>query len=448
MAKAEKSLRDDVFEKVLSDMIGIIADDVTGANDIGIMFAKHNYKTEVYSNYRTLAPASDLDCLILNTESRYDEPGVAYGKVREATRLLKKFGATVFWKKSCSVFRGPVGAEFDAMLDELGVEFAVTVAGFPKNGRVTREGVHYVHGRILSDSEFARDPVNPTREPDLTKVLAATSRRKIGLLPWPVVKAGVAAVKEALAQRRNEVGYLLFDVLDQEDLATIAEATSSEKIFCGSSGLAEELPRFWTARAPFDPLIGFADNPGQGVLVVAGSVTPQARAQIAHAEKAGLPAFSIDTLGLWEKERAEAVVASAVDWAAGRLARGENVVIRATNEPEQVAATKLAGSAHGLSEVETSKTVSATLAEICCRITDAVDLKKLMVAGGDTAEKICGRLGIDGNLVLAEIEPGLASGLSRGGREMLLVLKSGSFGTPEFFLKAIEHLKHLTKPAD
>jgi uncharacterized protein YgbK (DUF1537 family) len=83
----------------------------------------------------------------------------------------------------------------------------------PKNGRVTRDGIHYVHGRILSESEFAKDPVNPTREPDLTKVVAATSRRKVGLVDWQVVKAGVQAARAEIARRRNEVGYLLFDVL-------------------------------------------------------------------------------------------------------------------------------------------------------------------------------------------------------------------------------------------
>lgn len=424
-------------------MIGIVADDVTGANDIGIMLAKHHYKTEVYTNYRDLVPSPDLDCLILNTESRYDEPAVAYGKVREATRLLKGFGADVFWKKTCSVFRGPVGAEFDAMLDELGAEFAITIAGFPKNGRVTRNGIHYVHGKLLSESDFIRDPVNPTREPDLTKVVAATSRRKVGLVNWEIVKAGAAAVRAEIARRRSEVNYLLFDVLDQDDLRTIAAATAEEKIFCGSSGLAEELPDFWPARPSRDLLAGFRDKAGQGVLVIAGSVTPQTRAQIAYAADHGLAVLPIVTEQVLAADEAEQVVAAAVAWAVARLERGEDVVVRATNEPDQVAATKAAGARLGLTEVETSKAVSTALAELSRRVTEAVDLKKLVVAGGDTADKICGRLGIAGNLVLEEIEPGLPSGLSRGGREMLLVLKSGSFGTPEFFPKAIAHLRSL-----
>lgn len=54
------------------------------------------------------------------------------------------------------------------------------------------------------------------------------------------------------------------------------------------------------------------------------------------------------------------------------------------------------------------------------------------------------KLGIEGNYVLKEIEPGLPSGLSIG-KEMLIVLKSGSFGKADFLVKAIDHLKDLTK---
>jgi uncharacterized protein YgbK (DUF1537 family) len=338
-----------------------------------------------------------------------------------------------------------VGAEFDAMLDELDCDFGITIAGFPKNGRVTRNGIHYVHGTLLSESDFIRDPVNPTREADLTKVVAATSRRKVGLVTWEIIKRGVDAVRAEIARQRGQVNYLLFDVLDQDDLRTVAEATGGEKVFCGSSGLAEELPGFWPVKPRRDLLAGFRDKPGQGVLVIAGSVTPQTRAQITYADEKGLPVLPILTEKVLVPEEAEKAVSEAVNWAAGRLERGEDAVIRAANEPEQVAATKEAGAKLGLTEVETSKAVSTALAEITRQVTERVDLKKLLVAGGDTSDKICGRLGIAGNLVLEEIEPGLPSGLSRGRREMLLVLKSGSFGTPEFFLKAIDHLRHLAE---
>ncbi|HKY54321.1 MAG TPA: four-carbon acid sugar kinase family protein, partial [Anaerolineales bacterium] len=106
---------------------------------------------------------STPDILILDTNSRLDPPEVAYRKVFAATRELRQAGCRQFHNKTCSVFRGNIGAEFDAMLDALRLDFAVVVLGFPKNGRATVDGIHYVHGKKLEDSEFRHDPIHPMR---------------------------------------------------------------------------------------------------------------------------------------------------------------------------------------------------------------------------------------------------------------------------------------------
>jgi uncharacterized protein YgbK (DUF1537 family) len=115
--------------------MGVVADDITGSNDIGIMFAKSDYLTHIYSfkeNVFSKERLSVPDILILDTNSRLDPPDVAYNKVFTATRALQQAGCRQFHNKTCSVFRGNIGAEFDAMLDALSLEFAVVVLGFPK----------------------------------------------------------------------------------------------------------------------------------------------------------------------------------------------------------------------------------------------------------------------------------------------------------------------------
>jgi uncharacterized protein YgbK (DUF1537 family) len=123
------------------------------------------------------------------------------------------------------------------------------------------------------------------------------------------------------------------------------------------------------------------------------------------------------------------------------LRAGRDVVVHSAHLPEQVDATKAAGAELGLPEVEVSRAVSRTLAEITASVLRATGLKKLVIMGGDTTGTIVRRLGIQGNIVLDEIEPGLPSGLALGVAPLLVVLKSGSFGKPEFLLKAIDHLK-------
>lgn len=133
----------------MGKLIGIVADDITGANDIGIMYAKADWQTDVYpypfsqTKMGTFLP----EVLIIDTNSRLDSYNEAYEKVFSSTINLQLLGCEQFFNKTCSVFRGNIGAEFDAMLDALESEFAVVVLGFPKNGRTTINGQHYVHGK-------------------------------------------------------------------------------------------------------------------------------------------------------------------------------------------------------------------------------------------------------------------------------------------------------------
>jgi uncharacterized protein YgbK (DUF1537 family) len=185
------------------------------------------------------------DVVVLDTNSRLDSSEMAYHKVFEATQRLKSAGCQQFYNKTCSVFRGNIGMEFDAMLDALEKDFAVVVLGFPKNGRVTQQGIHYVHGKLLAESEFRNDPIHPMRESDLVKILQSQTRRKVGLISHEIISQGIEVLKEAIQKKRKEVNYLILDVINQEALTLIAHAVKTEPILCGSSALGEELPGAW-----------------------------------------------------------------------------------------------------------------------------------------------------------------------------------------------------------
>ncbi|WJH34022.1 four-carbon acid sugar kinase family protein [Paenibacillus sp. CC-CFT747] len=226
-------------------MIGIAADDVTGANDIGIMYAKAGLVTDVYS-YNGLEPlvmASHPDVLVLDTDSRFLPGKTAYELVYQAAKELEQAGCTRFYNKTCSVFRGNIGAEFDAMLDALGEDFAVVVLGFPKNGRTTIDGIHYVRGRKLEDSEFRNDPMHPMTQSNLAEILRAQTRRKVAVLSYETIRKGPVALREEIGRMRSQCSYLILDVENQQSLEVIAEAVEDERVLAGSSALAEELAK-------------------------------------------------------------------------------------------------------------------------------------------------------------------------------------------------------------
>jgi len=429
-------------------LVGVCADDITGSGDIGIMFAKHGYAVRIFSAETDLTtlPAQlagkRTDVVIIDTDSRLDSHPLAAAKVRRATNALKRVGCELFWKKTCSVFRGNVGWEFDAMLLELNASFGVAVAAFPKNGRKTIDGLHYVHGKLLADSEFARDPVHPMRESNLVNLLQNQTRRAVGLVPLAVVRQGEEAVRAALAQAQADgVQYAICDAETQDDLYTLAQASAYEPVLLGSSALAEELPRVWTEPAPFDPLAGLDLADAGGVLVIAGSVMPQTQAQVKALAEAGAPVITVD--GADALRDLHAVARRIVAEATEHLLAGRHTVVRTENWPEAVEATRAVGAEMGLAPVEVSRRLSNLLALIADEVLQRTGSRRLVVLGGDTSAAVCRQLHVTETVVLQEIAPGLPSTLVPGERPLLLVLKSGSFGGPDFVWKAIAHLKEL-----
>jgi uncharacterized protein YgbK (DUF1537 family) len=439
-------------------ILGIVADDITGANDIGIMVAKAGYLTHVYQGgpmddgRQTMDSGPSPHVCILNTDSRLDPPEIAYGKVFAATQRLQQLGCRQFFNKTCSVFRGNIGPEFDAMLDALGHDFAPVVLGFPKNGRITRDGLHYVHGQLLADSAFRHDPVHPTRESNLVTILQSQTKRRVGLIDHEVIGRGAGALRSSLEALRGRYQYVILDVTSQADLAMIATAVHDFPILCGSSALAEELPAAWQRAAArqrtpvtVPPVIAPPAN-GAGILAVAGSLTPQTAAQVAHLKARGVPVYCLNSLALFEAAARQAEVARLVTAVAEPLAAGQDVLFYAGNEPALVARTQEEGARRGLDRSQVSRLVSAALAEASGQIVARTGANRLVVAGGETAAAVCERLGISGLRVWEEIQPGLPSCLSLTAPACLLILKSGSFGSPDFLELALHYLKQRAAP--
>ncbi len=383
----------------------------------------------------------DPDVCILNTSSRLDPPEIAYSKVYNATCQLRAAGVDRFFNKTCSVFRGNIGVEFDAMLDALGLDFAVVVLGFPKNGRTTVDGVHYVHGLRLEDSEFRRDPVHPMTRSDLVGILQSQTERKVDLLSWQTVGKGADVLRREIERMKAACNYLILDVRCQADLAVIAQAVENEPVLCGSSALAEELPAAWGISPSNSSAVALPRPGKQGILCLSGSLMPQTAAQIQAVQARGAVVLSLDAArallpGGYAAERARIIPVMLTQLRAGR-----DVVFHSGNLPAQIEAANAAGDSLGLSRSETSRRISIALARLGAEAVRAAGLTRLIVAGGETSAAACAELGIDGLQIGREIEPGLPTCVSLSEPPLTLVLKSGSFGSPEFLIKAAAHLR-------
>ena len=426
-------------------LMGVVADDVTGSNDIGIMFAKSGCLTHVHSFTAGFSLAPDpagpaADIVILDTNSRLDQPEVAYRKVLDATKALRTMGCRRFFNKTCSVFRGNIGAEFDAMLDALGLEFTVVVLGFPKNGRTTIDGIHYVHGKRLEESEFRNDPIHPMTRSGLVEILQSQTRRKVSLLAHDVVDLGADELRCRINEMRSRCSYLILDVTDQAALKTIARAVYDEPVLCGSSALGEELPAAWGVPPAREALLALPPSNGRGILVAAGSLMPQTASQIAHLRLLGVPCFALDTGRLFDDAEREAEIVRLAAAVAERLLAGSDALFHTPNDPAAAESTCRTAARYGLSRTEASRRVSESVAEVTARVLELSGRNRLVAAGGETSAAVCERLGVNGMRVWKEIQPGLPSCISLTDPPLMLVLKSGSFGKPDFFEQALRHL--------
>ncbi|SFB36305.1 Uncharacterized conserved protein YgbK, DUF1537 family [Lentibacillus halodurans] len=426
-------------------MIGVVADDTTGANDIGVMFGNNQYSVKVLPYKENADYEVDSDVLIVDTDSRLDRQEISYEKAYNATKSLKELGCSLYFNKTCSVFRGNIGQEFDGMLDALDEEFAVISLAFPKNGRQTINGNHSVHGVMLENSNFANDPVHPMVKSNLVDILQEQTSRKVTLINIDTVRKGASFLKESINKAKENANYCIIDSVNQEDLAIVAEAIHDLTVICGSSAIAEELPKYWPEKNGNKILDNLDIEDDNGVLVVSGSLTLETKGQTNYLTTNRVKTLVFDSRRAFNEDEAKKEVTRIVEQAKDTISSGKDVLVMADNAENVVAKTKEIGSQnYNVDSFTISKLVSSKLAEVSYKLVKETGLKRLIIAGGDTSGTILRKLGIEGNFVLKEIEPGLPSSLSIG-KEMLIVLKSGSFGKVDFLAKAINHLKDLSK---
>ncbi len=341
-----------------------------------------------------------------------------------------------FFSKQCSVFRGNIGAEFDAILDACGENFAPVVLGFPDNGRTTLDGIHYVYGVKLEESQFRNDPVNPMRESDLCKILSAQTQRPVCSVNWREYEKGADSVREILRQKKQQGGYVIFDVRDNQDLELLALVLKDERVICGSSAIAYYLGLLESTKEQEKT---FTCSAHKEVLCIAGSLTPQTAAQIEFAGRIGYPVLTLQTTELFSSARK----ATEMDRLKREYHAGRNsgmVVIRTCADLQKIEQTKALAAQQGLSAPQTATAVSDALAALAHELAEENGIENFIVCGGDTSASFCRRFGIGGMRVGPQIEAGVSLCASLEKSDLHFVLKSGSFGSKEFLEKAKEKL--------
>ncbi len=421
----------------MSDLIfASVADDDTGATDLAGMLAEQGLRTVLVIDLPTEACLEEWTCghdaAVIGAGTRALAPREAYDRTRAAVRLLAHRNPRVLEIKYCSTFdsttEGNIGPSLDAAMDEFGEAFTVALPALPVNGRTTYMGHHFVGRKLLSDSSMRHHPLTPMTNPNLVSHLQSQTRRKVGLAAWPVTR-------EALDRLRSE-GFeiAVLDCISDNDLANVCDAIAHLRIISGSSAPAMKLPAVWQREGwwrPAEVALRQPEAAGRGQLVVAGSCSEATRRQNCWMETQGARTFVIDPVALAEGASLESTVAQA----AAELAAAHTCLVRTAPD---VAPVREWAQARGRGVNETGLAIAYSLARLVRGIMERQLPAALVVAGGETAGAVCRTLELGALEVGRNIQPGVPLCVSLGRFRLPVVLKSGNFGSEDFYGRAIE----------
>ena len=422
-------------------LLGCIADDFTGATDLANNLVRTGMRAVQTIGVPEHPLDDPVDAVIVALKSRTIPAADAVAQSLEALRWLQAQGVEQIYFKYCSTFdstpAGNIGPVTEALLDALhGPQRGFTIAcpAFPENRRTVYKGYLFAGDVLLSESGMEKHPLTPMTDSNLVRVLQAQTRRRVGSVGIEVVGQGAAALRERYAALQAEgVGIAVVDAISNDDLQAIGASLAGMPLVTAGSGVAIGLPQNWRADGRLAAARADALPPAGGLrAIVSGSCSNATQGQVRSFTDAGLPTFQVDPMKI---AAGEDVVATALGWAEPLLASGP-VLVSATADAPAVRANQ-----DRLGVAAAGELVERTLAAIAAGLV-ARGVRQLVVAGGETSGAVVQALGIRQMKIGAQIDPGVPWTFARtaDGVALHLALKSGNFGTPDFFAKSFQRL--------
>ncbi|WP_422040904.1 3-oxo-tetronate kinase [Roseibium sp.] len=403
-------------------LLGCIGDDFTGSSDLANTLAKGGMRTVQYTGVPDGPAGDDVQAGVVALKSRSIDPGKAVEQSLAALEWLKRQGCTQFFFKYCSTFDstadGNIGPVADALADALDAAKVIVCPAFPGTGRSVYQGHLFVKDQLLSESGMQNHPLTPMTDPDIRRWLAPQTRHSVGHVAAAQVFAGAAEIRKALDDQQHAGHrHIVVDAIRDEDLIEIGRAARDLPLITGGSGIALGLPGNFGCTASRPPWAGQA---GKSV-VLSGSCSVATRAQVDY-HAARHPAREINAADVINGRLAPRDIA---DWLLG--AHGLPLAYSSA-DPEKVARIQ---EAHG--RAASSEALEAFFAEVA-RLAAEGGARRIITAGGETSGAVVEGLGLDSLEIGPEIDPGVPA--LRAGDDLVIALKSGNFGSEDFFEKA------------
>ncbi len=422
-----------------SKTIGIIADDLTGANDTALQFHLKGCNIQILLDY-TIEPSgkSNTHAWAISSETRNKNAEEAYKTVSDATRkLIDNFNVEYIYKKIDSTLRGNLAQETLAVLNTMKGDAAVVVPAFPSEGRTTVGGYHLLKGVPLERTDVARDPHSPIFQshiPTLLKQQTENDEIIDHIQLFTVMKGAGPILMELNRLVKEGKKLIVLDAVsttDMEQIALAIEKSNFNLLPCGSAGLAQVLAKSWLPDTKYQHIPKVI--PKLPVFMVSGSMATLSKTQIkklAESDEFDAYILELSMENILSEPSAELIERILEHLETEKIVA---VHVNISDEDEEQKLKEL-----NIEKETISKIITDYLADLSSRV---IRIKNVIffTIGGETSYKCCNALGSKQLQLIDEVEPAIPLCLDHYAR--WIVTKSGNFGMPNSLINILKYFK-------
>ncbi len=429
----------------ISDLVGIIADDLTGANDTALQMQQKGAATKILLEEQIPSEFAreTTQAWAISTESRNLSAEEAYNKVKNTTVFLKdNFNFEYYYKKIDSTLRGHIAIETLTVLKELEYDAAVVIPAFPAEGRITVGGYHLLKGLPISMSDMAMDPVCPILEshiPTMFKAQVGTEHEDIiGVLELKTVMNGAGPILKRLNELIDEGKKLIVvDAVSTTNIEQVVLAINrmEYKILpTGTAAFAKVLANVWLGAAKIHE--EQLKIPVLPKLVLSGSATQITAKQIERLEQSddyqNVYVISLKAADIINNKQS-IIVEKVLD----NLGKDNIIVVHTSNIMNDY--EEVSGSIQDDDSTRIFyQKVTDFLGYIAQEISHSRDII-LITMGGETSYKCCKNINSTELDIVDEAAPAIA--LARNSQKKWIVTKSGNLGNANTLVDILNYLK-------
>jgi uncharacterized protein YgbK (DUF1537 family) len=417
-------------------LLGCIGDDFTGSSDLANSLTRQGMHAVQYTGVPDESAAAHVEAGIVALKTRSIRAADAVAQSLAALEWLRAQGCQQYFFKYCSTFdstpEGNIGPVVDALADALSADCIIVCPAFPETGRTVYQGHLFVNDVLLSESGMQNHPLTPMTDPDIRRWLAAQTQYDVGHVAINKVLAGAKVIAAALHdERRRGRRHVVVDAIRNDDLMAIGEAAVGLTLVTGGSGISLGLPANFKKSGLISGELSCWKGEAGKCVALAGSCSRATREQIElHRHSHPVLEIVVEDVagGRMTPDRA----------AAWLLDQPGIPLAYSSADPDAVAVVH-----KKLGREASAGLIEDFFSRVAQNVVDA-GVRRLLVAGGETSGAVVEGLGLAALEVGPEIYPGVPA--MRAGPHLVVALKSGNFGAPDYFAKAADVLSRNAAP--